>query len=206
MKNTLLLLLLWPITALGYYGLALSMSSLGAFIFLVHLLPLAIIFLVHSFFGSIYCHWLLFSWCRFFFGLSLPSAIMALLSPCLLLVPTFFWSIHCPWLSFSFSIIYCILLRFSWCNLFLFHSLHMAIIFLVPSFLFWLITTLGYYGLTLYMSCIGSIIFFAIHFPWLSFSWCHHFVCPFTALSDYSISSIFGTWLLFSWCQNFYCG
>ena len=29
MKNTLLLLLLWPITALGYYGLALSMSSIG---------------------------------------------------------------------------------------------------------------------------------------------------------------------------------
>ena len=29
-KNTVLLLLLWPITALGYYGLALSMSSLGA--------------------------------------------------------------------------------------------------------------------------------------------------------------------------------
>ena len=28
-KNTVLLLLLWPITALGYYGLALSMSSLG---------------------------------------------------------------------------------------------------------------------------------------------------------------------------------
>ena len=27
--NTLLLLFLWPITALGYYGLALSMSSLG---------------------------------------------------------------------------------------------------------------------------------------------------------------------------------
>ena len=29
MKNTLLLLLLWPITALGYYGLALSMSPIG---------------------------------------------------------------------------------------------------------------------------------------------------------------------------------
>ena len=34
LRRTLLLLLLWPVTALGYYGLALSMSDLGSSAFL----------------------------------------------------------------------------------------------------------------------------------------------------------------------------
>ena len=110
--------LFWPITALGYYGLALSMSSLGANIFLVHSLPLAIVFffyhllhfatffLVQSFFVPFTAHG------YYFFG-----AVIFILAH------------HYPRLLWphSLHVLY-------WFHNFFCHSLPLAIFFLVPSF------------------------------------------------------------------------
>ena len=63
MKNTLLLLLLWPITALGYYGLALSMSSLGAIIVLFVAILL----------GPLFLFWLMISFGYYGLALSMSS-------------------------------------------------------------------------------------------------------------------------------------